>query len=405
MGAATLPQLEQTSMKTFFEMFPQEFITDRSIQKNHVNMINGHRVLFRPLDAEGKARSLNLSCWHIEEASEVKYEYFVQLQTRLRNHATIKHIGILSSNPDVGWLRSEFLLKSAHIHNSEETYEVSDPNPNFSTHIAPTHLNIHLPPTFYEDTARGKASWWIERYLNGSFINKEGLVYPMYQDNIVEPFDIPKNWERTFSVDPGLVDPTAAPFAAIDPKTGIVYIYDEHYENQKPVSHHAKVLNEKIKDIPSMLLRPPVMDTKGFATSERDMRSLADHYAEYGLYFQKATRKLEDSIMKMYGYFELGKLKIFSSCKHTLHEFQNYKYPERSLDDDKSSEKPIDKNNHLMDSIRYLIAELPDNPNDLINESYNTYSMMEKRPHDTYLPHALQEESSYEDADDWSQYY
>jgi phage terminase large subunit len=49
-----------------------------------------------------KARSLNLTYWWIEEASEVGYDYFVQLQTRLRNHATEHHRGILSTNPDLG---------------------------------------------------------------------------------------------------------------------------------------------------------------------------------------------------------------------------------------------------------------------------------------------------------------
>jgi phage terminase large subunit len=101
-GAATLPQLEQTAQKTFMEMLPESLIKSHSKQKNYVDLINGHRVLFRPLDDSGKARSLNLCFFFIEEASEVNYDYFVQLQTRLRNHATTKHQGILSSNPDLG---------------------------------------------------------------------------------------------------------------------------------------------------------------------------------------------------------------------------------------------------------------------------------------------------------------
>jgi phage terminase large subunit len=53
-GAATYNQLEQTAQKTFLEMMPEEFIASRSIQKNYVELINGHRVLFRSLDDEGK---------------------------------------------------------------------------------------------------------------------------------------------------------------------------------------------------------------------------------------------------------------------------------------------------------------------------------------------------------------
>jgi phage terminase large subunit len=167
------------------KMLPEQYIKHHAKQKNYVDIVNGHRVLFRTLDEETKARSLNLSAFWIEEANTVAYEYFVQLQTRLRNTATTKHIGILSSNPDNNWIKNEFLLKSKHIYNSETKYH-QDPleiNRQFSTHIAPTHLNTYLPPNFYEDTARGKMDWWIKRFLHGSFENKEGkhINYALYK--------------------------------------------------------------------------------------------------------------------------------------------------------------------------------------------------------------------------------
>lgn len=175
-GANTLPQLEQTAQKTFMDMMPSQLIRAISKQKNYVDLVNGHRILFRPLDDEGKARSLNLCYFWIEESSEVGFDYFVQLQTRLRNHATTKHCGLLSTNPDLSWVRHEFLLKSARIENAERKY-IQDPseiNSSFSTHIAPTKLNTYLPPTFYDDTARGKEYWWVKRYLEGSFDYSEG---------------------------------------------------------------------------------------------------------------------------------------------------------------------------------------------------------------------------------------
>lgn len=64
-GAATYNQLEQTAQKTFLEMLPEDFIANRSIQKNYIDLTNGHRILFRSLDDEGKARSLNLTYWWI----------------------------------------------------------------------------------------------------------------------------------------------------------------------------------------------------------------------------------------------------------------------------------------------------------------------------------------------------
>src|SRR5690606_20627903 len=139
---------------------------------------NGHTVIFRPLDEEQKARSLNLTFFWIEEANGVNFSFFTQLQTRLRNTATTFPRGIITSNPDMNWIKTEFLLKADKIYNAEEEYAQTDYDINIAVHIAPTHLNTYLPETYYEDTARGKPEWWIARYLNGSFQNREGLVWP-----------------------------------------------------------------------------------------------------------------------------------------------------------------------------------------------------------------------------------
>jgi PBSX family phage terminase large subunit len=406
-GAATLPQLEQTAQKTFMEMIPSTLIKSISKQKNYVDLVNGHRILFRPLDDEGKAKSLNLCFFWVEESSEVGYDYFVQLQTRLRNHATTQHCGILSTNPDLGWIRQEFLLKSRHIHNSDRIYpqDVDEINTNYSTHIAPTSLNTYLPPTFYDDTAKGKPNYWIARYLDGSFDYSEGSVYPTFSEHIVEPFEIPPHWERFASVDFGLKDPTVMITGAVDPKKGIVYIYKEHYEANKAVPYHAEKMNDMIGDIPSGKLRPIVADPSGQQRSKHDKRSLFDHYAEYGLYFKSGNNRIDSGIHKVYAYFELGRLKIFSSLKNTIKEGINYKYKTQELASDKNAdEKPVDKDNHSMDTLRYLVQELPDDPSNLINYSVSSLDKYTSQKQ-THLPYALQDDDEHYGSGDWVSYY
>lgn len=405
-GAATQPQLDQTAQKTFFEMMPERLIKSYSKQKNYVDLINGHRILFRPLDQEGKARSLNLCFFWIEESSEVNYEYFVQLQTRLRNHATTNHKGILSTNPDLNWIRSEFLLKSGRIENAERKYyqEPHEINKNFSTHIAPTSLNTYLPPTFYEDTAKGKPAFWIKRYLEGSFEHTEGAVYPTFAEHVAEPFAIPREWERLSATDFGLRDPTVMLLGAIDPNDGTVYIYKEHYEGGQAVPYHARKMLDMVSDIPQGLLRQPVADPSGKKKNINDRRSLFDHYAEYGIYFKEGNNRILDGIMKVFTYFSLGKLKIFSSCVNTIREGINYKYKDQSLDKDKNAdETPIDKDNHAMDALRYLCQELPDDPTQLINESFSSQTYIQNKK-ETSLPFALQDDDDVYTAD-WQSYY
>ena len=52
-----------------------------------------------------------------------------------------------------------------------------------------------------------------------------------------------------------------------------------------------------------------------------------------------------------------GKLKVFTSCANLKHEAQNYVWKK-----DKSGitkDDPVDKENHLMDAMRYMVMALP----------------------------------------------
>jgi phage terminase large subunit len=175
-GAQTYNQLEQTAQKEFMQIVPDELVEGFLKQKNMLIMKNGHVVIFRALDDEGKIRSLNLSMAWIEEASEVKYDIYVQLTTRLRNKATKHHQLVLTTNPDLGWIKSEILLKADKIHNPQSYYHQDEEeiNPDISVHIAPTHLNTYLPEGFWETVARNRPEWWKKRYLYGSFEHAEG---------------------------------------------------------------------------------------------------------------------------------------------------------------------------------------------------------------------------------------
>ena len=406
-GAKTVPQLDQTAKKELLLMLPETFIEVYHKQKDTIVCKNGHVILFRPLDDEGKIRSLNLTMAWIEEASEVDYDIFVQLQTRIRNPATKHHQIVLTTNPDLGWIKDKVLLIADKVYNA--TFPIvqdsDNLNSDISVHIAPTHLNKYLPNDYEHTIAKGKPEWWIRRYLYGSFEHSEGLVYPMYSDFIVDPFPIPKYWERMFGADFGLRDPTVMLAAAIDPKDGVIHIYDEHYESQKSIGYHAQKMLNMFKDAGYGLIRFIKGDPSGRKKSEKDLKSTFDNYAEHGVYFSAGNNRIQDGIMKVFSYFEMGKIRVHSNCVNTVREFGSYKYPEQSLDQKRNnSEIPIDKDNHAMDCLRYIVAELPDNPDDLMNGDYSMIT--DYRQKQAHLPHALRDisDDNYS-TEDWYQYY
>ena len=72
-----------------------------------------------------------------------------------------------------------------------------------------------------------------------------GLVYPEFDLNInvIEPFQIPKDWQDNISIDPGLTNPLSCHFYARDYDDNI-YVVAEHYEENKTVEYHSKKISE-----------------------------------------------------------------------------------------------------------------------------------------------------------------
>ena len=389
MLAPTMQLLKETSYKELLRFLPHTQIKEERRTKGEEKLIlkNGHEIMLLPSNDAEKIRSLNLTAFYLEEASNSKYDVYVELSARLRNEAAVEYnvaedgkrtikksklLGILCSNPDSGWIRTEILYKSNKVFASIKYPRDPQYNPYLSTHLHSSFQNKYLDPDFQVRIGRGKPEWWVKRFIYGSFEYAEGLVYPMFAENIVDPFSIPPNWKRLFGVDFGLRDPTVMLGVAIDPIKGIAYVYDEHYEAEKPVNHHAsKMLAILNKVPPGMIYGQVVADPAGKARRGTNGQSYFGHYAEYGLWFREAVNNLDSGIMKVFTYFSMNKLKIMSNCVYTIKEGREYKYQEGAIDLEKNrGEKPMDFNNHAMDVLRYVMQELPDNPDDLINDVY-----------------------------------
>ena len=178
-GANVASQYEQTLKRDIEKDLPKAFVRGVSTQKQYIDFINGHRLIFRPYDDPDKLRSYNLTFFLILEASEVKRESFVQLKTRLRNTAATTQAidkdeipifkiakngvkipviandwrkGIIESNPDAGWIKTDVLLVSDEIHKHGEIADQYDllrenSDNSISTHVTSTSANEFLPRT------------------------------------------------------------------------------------------------------------------------------------------------------------------------------------------------------------------------------------------------------------------
>lgn len=380
-GAKTWGQVSDTCLKFITDNLPNKLVASSHQDKVswYIDLINGSRISAKAFDKEGKIRSANLSIIWIEEASEVDYEIFAYLLARVRNKVGFfrgknRLKVLLSSNPDVGWLNSEFLMKSSAVYyhgDVRDRYQIPMEcrDPDKVTHISATSANIYLPPNYEETLARGKEQWWVNRYLKGSFKYTEGLVYPNFSDWFVEPFEIPAHWQRITGTDFGRRDPTAHLVGALDPVEKVIYVYAEIEEtlDDKPLDFITTLI-KKVDNFPEYLLAfPHQCDPRGRNRDQVSGQSWIDAYRSKGIILQPAhdceSHSIAPTILKVATYAKHGRLRIFNSCRKLKTSLSKYKYPDRKVGEDKNQgENPVDKHNHLPDALRYMLSPFPQFP-------------------------------------------
>lgn len=403
-GANVASQYEQTIKREIEADLPAAFVKRINTQKAYYDLINGHRVMYRPYDDPDKLRSYNLTSFLIVEASEVKQQSFTQLKTRLRNLAAtvpkrdengeivyrtaangVKipvieqnwQRGIIESNPSAGWIRNDVLLVSSDIYKHGEIVDEYDVDPEkadpaISTHVTSTSANEFLPDNFIENNVKNKPMWWVNRYIYGSFLYAEGKVYPKSAACVVDDFEIPSHWKRILAFDYGLADDAVFILGAIDEEKGILYIYDECRSKDNNIETLAGLFHEFTKDIPvGGWVCPPIIDPKSGPKRDYEKRSLTDHFLDYGISFIPGFINVDARIFRTNTYIESGRLKIMRKCRALIEEFDNYKFKADESVMSGFTGKPEDKDNHGINGVEWICMELPADPSKLLYGVYN----------------------------------
>lgn len=374
--APTLLQLKRTTIKTLFqEIIPPPLIRSYNKAEGELVLENGFTFYLIPSDDEEKLRSLNCGIIHMEEASGISESIYTQLLTRMRDHATQDKLIVVCSNPSLGWIKNVFydnIARANPRHPEHEQY-----NPNITTYIWKSTQNPYLPKDFVDNISKGKPDWWRKRYIDGSFDQVEGAVYPRASETIIPAQKVADTWERCVALDHGLRNPTAVLIAAIDHQTGNVHIFREYYKANTLVPEHAKSIKQMLEEekVTAGNTRFMVIDPSAKnKTDPINGKSVQALYQEYGLYFSPANNEIEAGVLKVNSYIERGRLKIHDTCPNLIREVLNYQYPdvEENPKDKEIKEKPLKVNDHAADALRYLLMRLPDDPENLKNSSYNT---------------------------------
>ena len=191
----------------------------------------------------------------------------------------------------------------------------------------------------------------------GRFSVSEGAVYREFDPSrdVVEPFDFPKEWQENVSIDPGLRNPLACLFFAVD-WDGVIYVVGEWYEAGREVGYHA----DKILDLADKLdwkrgsdgRLHALIDSAAGQRTLSGSKSVAELFFEHGIAVDtRVNKELWSGIARVKQYFAEGRIKIFSCCDNLIRELKSYWWG--------TGDSPVKKDDHALDALRYFVMSRP----------------------------------------------
>ncbi len=160
------------------------------------------------------------------------------------------------------------------------------------------------------------------------------------EEFIISPYEIPSYWHRGYGMDIGW-RATAAIWVAMNPDNNQYIIYDEYKAGESKPIEHAGVIRAKSKWLTGAI------DPSANASGQLDGKRAIEEYRDQGLHLVKADNAVTAGLDRVRMMLATDSLKIFSTCTKTLAEMRQYSYRDNG--------KPRKINDHLMDSMRYIL--------------------------------------------------
>lgn len=371
-----MPELKRTTYKTFLEILPPELLVDHKVALSevHIKSATGKPAIFYfvGLDEPDKLRSLNLSGFGIDEASQVSEESFLLLMNRLRNKQGLRK-GLLVGNPaGHNWVYSYFV--------KQDIFKTEQAKREFKIILAPSTENIHLPEGYVQSMLATYSEERIQREIMGSFDAFEGAVYPEFRRDIhvIDDFRIPDSWTRVVGIDHGYRNPAAWVWGAVD-QDGNLYIYREFYESEWLIE---EICKKGKGNKPSVLqrMKGEKIEMAMIDPSTRAQRNEKDgeKVSDFTLYQENlpsdfpllcANNDVTPGIDRVKSFLKVDprtgkpKMFIFKSCVNLVDEICKYRYKELSHTQTgkmNEREEPYKHDDHAVDALRYLVMSQPE---------------------------------------------
>ncbi len=300
----------------------------------------GYQILFVGLDDVEKVKSITpargviTDCW-LEEATEASYDDVKQLKKRLRGRAKVSKRLILSFNPvyKTHWIYDEYFR--GKWADNDTAYR--SPDGRLSILKTTYKDNNHLSPEDIAELEGEKDPYYRDVYTNGNWGVLGDVIFTNWHTEDLSrlTFD-----SINCGVDFGYArDPAAIVKVHLDKMRNKLYIIDAVY------------LLKATNDILAAEIKR-VCEYETVFCDEAEPKSIQE-LRNYGVQAIPAP-KGKDSIN--FGIQYLRKLEIIIDKQLTeaINEFTVYQWQQDK--EGNTIPKPVDKDNHIIDAVRYALA-------------------------------------------------
>ncbi len=320
----TFPSLRATVMRDFFEILKKYSMYSEVLHNKSSSeyMLYNNLVEFISLDQPTKVRGRKRDLLFINESSELNFEDWQQLIFRTNGRI------ILDYNPsdEYSWIYDKVLSRE-----------------DVDFFITTYKDNLFLDKTIVKEIERLRETdmqYWQIYGLGQKAISKS-IIFTYSESEVPEDATL-----ISHGIDYGYTNDS----------TALVAVYKKDYSLYiKELLYRTMMTSQDIhKEFKNLKLEGRVI------YAESSEPRLNDFLRRSGWNI-RPTLKGKDSIVAGIDLLKRYKLFVTPDSKNLIHEFRNYKWSKDKTE--KLTNIPIDKNNHLIDALRYATFNILSKPN------------------------------------------
>lgn len=254
--------LKRTTMQTFFQMFPSEFVRSHNEQDGHTQLINDSLIFWLHLDKVdlNTLRGLEANAILVDQAEETKEEVFDVLDARVGRWSGAIVPQYLLEKYGEAWPRNEKTRRpivpsyfdvlanpDTQFHYIYRKFHPESPDKIGSYYYTEGEWDASLGSKETYEQAIKRDPEWVDKYVRGQWGHSSAQIHFLRKDSFLDYSPelishIKEKGNLFRSLDHGDSAPTCCLwFAAID---GVYICYREYYVPGRVISYHRQSITD-----------------------------------------------------------------------------------------------------------------------------------------------------------------